>query len=162
MIPSEIFLNGERALHIIYRRSCTEEVPRVRGAPSRSCIPRAFMIWTTNIELIYTVRCGVIMASIKVNVCRFCSTVLPKRSVVLFSKEGLEKDLPGRVSRVVELPVSREDGLSPHSCMPCMRKFQAAEVFRSLHRSSYEKQGYSTHPHSISYTLMGHMALERG
>ena len=35
-----------------------------------------------------------------VSVSRFCSTVLPKRSVVLFSKEGLEKDLPGRVSRV--------------------------------------------------------------
>ena len=81
------------------------------------------------------------------NVCRFCgSTVLPKLCVGLFSKEGLEKDLPGRVSRVVDLPVSREDGLSPHSCMPCMRKFQAAEAFRSLARSSYEKRGYSQAP----------------
>ena len=98
----------------------------------------ACMIWTMNIEL---VQCGVIMATIKVNVCKFCgSTVLPKRSVVLFSKEGIKKDLPGRVSRVVDLPVSREDDLSPHSCIPCMRKFQAAEAFRSLARSSYEKQ----------------------
>ena len=96
------------------------------------------MIWTMNIELVCAVQCGVIMATIKVNVCKFCgSTVLPKRSVVLFSKEGLAKDLPGRVSRVVDLPVSREDDLSPHSCMPCMR---TAEAFRSLARSSYEKQ----------------------
>ena len=87
------------------------------------------------------------MATIKVNVCRFCgSTVLPKLCVGLFSKEGLEKDLPGRVSRVVELPVSREDGLSPHLCRPCMRKFQAAEAFRSLARSRYEKRGYSQAP----------------
>ena len=47
-----------------------EEVPRVCGAPSRSRIPRAFMICTTNIELVCTVQCGVIVATIKVNVCR--------------------------------------------------------------------------------------------
>ena len=110
------------------RRSCTDEVPgepRVRGAPAHSRSRTACTIIST--LYVYTVQCGVIMATIKVNVCRFCgSTVLPKHSVVLFSKEGLEKDLPGRVSRVVDLPVFREDGLSPYSSRPCMRKFQAA------------------------------------
>ena len=52
------------------------------------------------------------MATIKVNNCRFCgNTVLPKLYVALFTKEGLERDLPGRISRVVDLPVSRDDGL---------------------------------------------------
>ena len=116
----------------------------------------------SNTVLVCTVQCSV-MAAIKVNVCRFCgSTVLPKLCVGLFSKDGLEKDLPGRVSRVVDLPVSREDGLSPHLCRPCMRKFQAAEAFRSLVRSSYEKQASVKHPHPIPYTVLGYMALERG
>lgn len=84
------------------------------------------------------------MATIKVNVCRFCgNTVLPTLSVGLFTQDGLDKDLPGRISRVIELPVSSEDGLSPHLCRPCMRKFQSAETFRSMAKSSYEKQGYS-------------------
>ena len=84
------------------------------------------------------------MATIKVNVCRFCgNTVLPKLSVALFTKDGLDRDLPGRISSVVDLPVSIEDGLSPYLCRPCMRKFQAAEKFRSIAKSSYEKQGYN-------------------
>ena len=84
------------------------------------------------------------MASVKVNVCRFCgNTVLPTLSVALFSKDGLDKDLPGRISRVVDLPVSREDGLPSYLCRPCMRKFQTAETFRSFAKSSYEKQSYN-------------------
>ena len=87
------------------------------------------------------------MATIKVNVCRFCgNTVLPKLSIALFTKDGLDRDLPGRISRVVDLPVSREDDLSPYLCRPCMRKFQAAETFRSMAKSSYEKQGYDKPP----------------
>ena len=83
-------------------------------------------------------------ATIKVNVCRFCgNTVLPKLSIALFTKDGLDRDLPGRISSDVDLPVSREDGLSPYLCRPCMRKFQAAEKFRSIAKSSYEKQGYN-------------------
>ena len=69
--------------------------------------------------------------------------MLPKLSIALFTKDGLDKDLPGMISRVVDLPVSREDGLSPYLCRPCMRKFQAAETFRSMAKSSYEKQGYN-------------------
>lgn len=72
--------------------------------------------------------------------------MLPKFCIGLFTRDGLEKDLPGRISRVVDLPVSREDGLSPHLCRPCMRKFQTAEAFRSLAKSSYEKQGYNKAP----------------
>ena len=83
------------------------------------------------------------MATIKVNVCRFCgNTVLPTLSVALFTKDGFDKDLPGRISRVVDLPVSKEDGLSPYLCRPCMRKFRTAETFGSMAKSSYDKQGY--------------------
>ena len=90
------------------------------------------------------------MATIKVNVCRFCgNTVLPKLSVALFTKDGLDRDLPGSV---VDLPVSGEDGLSPYLCRPCMRKFQAAEKFRSIANSSYEKQG-SSHTQSCGAWL---------
>ena len=41
------------------------------------------------------------MATIKVNVCRFRgNTVL---SIALFTKDSLDRDLPGRISRVVDL-----------------------------------------------------------
>ena len=84
------------------------------------------------------------MATIKLNVCRFCgNTVFPKLSIALFIKDGLDRDLPGRISSIVDLPVSREDGLSPYLCRPCLRKFQAAEKFRSIAKSSCEKQGYN-------------------
>ena len=69
--------------------------------------------------------------------------MLPKLSIALFTKDGHDRDLPGGISSVVDLPVSREDGLFPYLCRPCMRKFQAAEKFRSIARSSYEKQGYN-------------------
>ena len=126
------------------RRSCTEEVPgepRTCSRRTRTLSHTACMIWTMNIEL---VQCGVIMATIKVNVCKFCgSTVLPKRSVVLFSKEGIKKDLPGRVSRVVDLPVSREDDLSPHSCIPCMRLLRLSDPWPGVAMRSRKLVGHS-------------------
>ena len=80
------------------RRSCTEEVPgepRGRGTPALIALAHT----ACNIELLYIhdiVHCGVMAA---INSCRFCgSTVLPKHCVGLFSKEGLEKDLPGRAN----------------------------------------------------------------
>ena len=101
------------------------------------------------------------MATIKVNVCRFCgNVVLPTLSVALFSKDGLDKGLPGRISRVVDLPVSSEDGLSPHLCRPCMRKFQSAETFRSMAKSSYEKQGY-IRPAPPLHSPRGHGSRKR-
>jgi len=98
-------------------------------------------VYTAYIPRGYTVQ---IMVTIKVNTCRFCgNAVLPKLSVALFTMDGLEKDLPKRISLVIDLPVSKDDGLPPHLCRPCMRRFQTAETFRSNARSSYEKQGYN-------------------
>ena len=97
-----------------------------------------------------------LMATIQVNICRFCgNTVLPTLSVALFTKASLERDLPGRISRVVDLPVSIEDGLSPHLCRPCMRKFQTADTFRS--RVATRSRATINHP-----LLLECMALERG
>ena len=45
--------------------------------------------------------------------CRFCGALLDeKHRSGLFSSIALEKDLPGRFSRLLQLPVSRDDGLS--------------------------------------------------
>ena len=68
-----------------------------------------------------------------------CLSVLWQRC----ASHTLSSFVPGRISRVVDLPVSKEDGLSPHLCRPCMRKFQTAETLRSMAKSSYEKQGYN-------------------
>ena len=95
------------------------------------------------------------MATVKVNVCWFCgNTVLPKLSIALFTKDGLDR---GRISSVVDLPVSRDDGLSPYLCRPCMRKFQAAEKFRSIAKSSK-----ATTNQLLPYKAQWCMAQERG
>ena len=44
--------------------------------------------------------------------CRFCGALLDENHRFgLFSTIALEKDLPGRFSRLLRLPVSRDDGL---------------------------------------------------
>ena len=104
---------------------------------------------------------GAAMANAKVNICRFCgNTVLPTLSVALFTKDGLDKDLSGRISRVVDLPVSRQDGLSLYLCRPCMRKLQTAETFRCMAKSSYEKQGYNK-PAPPSHSPVVHGSRKR-
>ena len=76
------------------------------------------------------------MATTKVNTSRLCgNAVLPTLSVALFIKDGLERDLPGKISVVLDLPVSKDDGLLHHLCKPCMMKFQTVETFRSTARS---------------------------
>ena len=51
-------------------------------------------------------------------------------------------DIPGRLSKVLDLPVAETDGLSCYICRPFNRKFSAAESFRSLARSAYDKGGF--------------------
>ena len=44
--------------------------------------------------------------------CGFCGALLDENQRSgLFSTIALEKDLPGRFSRLLQLPVSRDDGL---------------------------------------------------
>ncbi len=61
-------------------------------------------------------------------------------TLALFSSDALSKDLPGRLSALLQLPVSADDGHSPHCCRPCMWKFLAAESFVSMATNSYQKK----------------------
>ncbi len=80
------------------------------------------------------------MASSMVFVCRFCcNTIQQNNYTALFSPDALDKDLPGRLSALLQFPVSSDDGHSPQCCRSCMRKFLAAETFVSKARNSYEK-----------------------
>ena len=93
---------------------------------------------------------------------RECLSVLWEHSAsqVIHSsvyKDGLDKNLPERISRVVDLPVSREDDLSPYlwqTLYACIRRVQAAETFRSMAKSNYEKQDYNKPPPPLHSPLV--------
>ena len=60
--------------------------------------------------------------------CRFCGALLnEKHRSGLFSSIALEKDLPGRFSRLLQLPVSRDDGLSVYCCRKCVGRLNSVE-----------------------------------
>ena len=53
--------------------------------------------------------------------CRICGALLDeKHRLDLFSTIALEKYLPGIFSRLLQLPVSRDDGLSVYCCRKCV------------------------------------------
>ena len=61
--------------------------------------------------------------------CRLCSTETERtHSVSLFSKDSVQKDLPGRLSRLAQVPVGEEDGLSGYLCRKCKGKFVSLEA----------------------------------
>ena len=88
---------------------------------------------------------------------RFCGALLDeKRRSGLFSTIiALEKDLSGRFSRLLQLPVSRDDGLSVYCCMKCVGRLNSVEKtteeMKSLANSSYSKAGYAPPVQPISY-----------
>ena len=45
----------------------------------------------------------------------------------LFSTIALEKDFPGRYSRLLQLPVSRDDGLSVYCYRKCVGRLNSVE-----------------------------------
>ena len=78
---------------------------------------------------------------------RFCGALLDeKHRSDLFSTIALEKDFPGRFSRLLQLPVSRDDGLSVY-CRKCVGRLNSVEKtieeMKSLANSSYSKAGYA-------------------
>ena len=80
--------------------------------------------------------------------CRFCGALLDeKHRPDLFSTIALEKDLPGRFSRLLQLPVSRDDGLLVYCCRKCVGRLNSVEKaikeMKSLANSSYSKAGYA-------------------
>ena len=113
----------------------------------------------------YTIiaRCGK-MASCKVNSCRFCSkAIAPKHCTAIFSPESLSKNLPERLSALLQLPVISDDGHPLHCCRPCMRSFLAAECFVASAKQSYESRGIGTEnrqPSSESTTSQSECSSE--
>ena len=86
------------------------------------------------------------MSTTITKVCRLCcNAVTSTHCLALFSKEALQKNVPGRLSKLLDLPVSSSDGLSPYLCRSCANKFHTVESklesFRSLAKTGYEKGG---------------------
>ena len=58
-----------------------------------------------------------------------------------------KKDIPGRFSRLLQLPVSHDDGLSVYCCRKCVGRLNSVEKtieeMKSLANSSYSKAGYA-------------------
>ncbi len=81
------------------------------------------------------------MASNKLIVCRFCCAAVPrKHTSALFTPDALSKDLPGRLSTLLQLPVASDDGHPPHCCGPCLRKFLSSERFVTTAKCSYQSR----------------------
>ena len=73
--------------------------------------------------------------------CRICDSVLSRTHyVALFSRESLASDLANRLSKVADVPVASEDGLSRFICIPCKNKLICQEsIFRTTAKATYEK-----------------------
>ncbi len=82
------------------------------------------------------------MATRETVLCRICSNFMdPKHSISLVTREctASGSGISERLSRVTDVPIAPNDGLSQHICRPCNRKFISAESFRILAKASYEK-----------------------
>ena len=80
--------------------------------------------------------------------CRFCGALLDEKYTSgLFSTIALEKDLPGRFSRLLQLPVSRDGGLSVYCCRKCVGRLNSVEntieEMKFLANSSNSKTDYA-------------------
>ena len=72
--------------------------------------------------------------------CRICGSVVsPTHCVALFSRESLASDLADRLSKLADVPVAPDDGLSRFMCRSCKNKLVSAEYFRTTAKASYEK-----------------------
>ena len=60
--------------------------------------------------------------------CRLCNGIADySHRFALFSPSNTKKDLPGRVSRMLGVPVHQNDGRPTVLCRHCMNKFSALE-----------------------------------
>ena len=72
--------------------------------------------------------------------CRICGSVVPPtHCVALFSTKSLNSGLAERLSKVADVPVAPDDGLTKFICGICNRKFLSAESFIRTAKASYEK-----------------------
>ena len=72
--------------------------------------------------------------------CRICGSVVPPtHCVALFSTKSLNSGLAERLSKVADVPVAPDDGLTKFICGICNRKLLSAESFIRTAKASYEK-----------------------
>ena len=95
--------------------------------------------------------------------CRFCGALLDeKHTSGLFSTIALQKALPGRFSRLLQLPVFRDDGHSVYCCRKCVGRLNSVEKtieeMKSLANSSYSKAGYAP---PVNSSPLSRNALEK-
>ena len=77
-------------------------------------------------------------------ICRLCCNIVTStRCSALFSKESVQRCLPDRLGKLLELPISECDGLSSYICRACTNKFQSLEsklkAFRSMAKCGFEQ-----------------------
>lgn len=83
------------------------------------------------------------MASARL-VCRFClQTVDIKHAAGLFTPKAVLEDLPGRMSRLLQVPVRADENLSEYTCRGCKSATLAVEKklqeLRDKAQSSYRE-----------------------
>ena len=81
--------------------------------------------------IILAVKTTAAMNSLR-SVCRFCLRVSPsKHHHSLFTTQGKSQDLPGRLSKLLLVPVVQDDGMSQYICRTC--KSNAIIVEQKMH-----------------------------
>ena len=69
--------------------------------------------------IILAVKTTAAMNSLR-SVCRFCLRVAPSKHLHgLFTTQGKSQDLPGRLSKLLLVPVIQDDGMSQYICRTC-------------------------------------------
>ena len=69
--------------------------------------------------IILAVKTTAAMNSLR-SVCRFCLRVAPSKHLHgLFTTQGKSQDLPGRLSKLLLVPVVQDDGMSQYICRTC-------------------------------------------
>ena len=77
--------------------------------------------------------------------CRLCNSSSPRDCILsLFSQTAMKQRLPGRITDLLDVPVSPKDGLPGYICRKCKRKLERLEkaaeelnTFRSEARATY-------------------------
>ena len=80
------------------------------------------------------------MATAETLSCRVCSSFMSStHCIAVFFRDSMRSGLAERLSVVLDVPVTPNDGLSKYICRPCNRKFLAAESLRVLAKATYNK-----------------------
>lgn len=100
-------------------------------------------------------------------VCRLCSeTVKANRSCHLFGRSTLKYNWPSRITALLSIPVSDDDGRSPYVCQMCTRRIQYLEnafadlqAFKDLAHSSSLPQAQGRGPMKRTRVTCGEVGV---